>query len=250
MLSLTLALVLSATPPPPVEAWAKKACPLPKKEAESNIEFKYQQDERVQCLKKAMNKSIDKLIVPMKKKDPAAFKGWMALQADYNRWVSDACAAVEEANWADPLSGERSMGTGYGTTEMACRQEQYAWRGFQADAWARNDWQAVSQAMAEYAKVASKRQEQLRTYMEQTKAAATRAPARAEPSETPMRLLTQSDWKDYNERLERAASAPPTLAERQCALVPKAPTGCAEAFRASLLAHLDFSEVLSGQGQP
>ncbi|HEX8704179.1 MAG TPA: hypothetical protein VF815_35430 [Myxococcaceae bacterium] len=250
MLSLTLALVLSATNPPPVEAWANKACPPPKKEAESNVEFKYQQDQRVECLKKAMNKAIDKLIVPMKKKDPAAFKQWMALQADYNRWVADACAAVEEAYWTDPATGERSMGTGYGVAEMQCRQQQYAWRGLQADAWARNDWQAVSKAMEEYAKVASQRQEQLRTYRDQAQAAAARAPAKAEPSDTPTQKLTQSDWKDYNERLERVSSAPPTLAERQCALVPKAPTGCAESFRASLLWHLDFSEVLSGQGLP
>jgi hypothetical protein len=250
MLSLTLALVLSATNPPPVEAWAKKACPLPKKEAKSNVEFKFQESERVECLKKAMNKAIDKVIVPLKKKDPATFKQWMALQADYNRWVGDACAAVEEAYWSDTVTGERSMGTGYGTAEMQCRQLQYAWRGFYADAWARNDWQTVSKALEEYAKVAPKRQEQLGTYRQQAKAAAERAPAQVEQSDTPMQQLSKSDWKDYNERLERAATAPPTLAERQCALVPKAPANCAEAFRASLFAQLDFSEVLGGQGLP
>jgi hypothetical protein len=250
MLSFTLALVLSATNPPPVEAWAKKACPLPKKEPQSNVEFKYQEDQRAECLKKAMNKAVDKLILPLKKKNPATFKQWMALQADYNRWVADACAAVEEAYWTDPSTGERSMGTGYGTAELQCRQRQYAWRGFQAEAWSRNDWQAVSKALEEYAKVATQRQEQLHTYTEQAKAAAARAPAQAEPSDTPTQKLTQSDWKAYNERLERAASAPPTLAERQCALVPKAPANCAETFRASLFAHLDFSEVLEGQGSP
>jgi hypothetical protein len=250
MLSLTLALVLSATNPPPVDAWAKKACPLPKKEPQSNVEFKHQEHQRAECLKKAMNKALDKLIVPLKKKEPATFKQWMTLQADYNRWVADACAAVEEAYWTDPGTGERTMGTGYGSAEMQCRQVQYAWRGFQADAWARNDWQAVSKALEEYAKVAPQRQQQLRTYTEQAKAAAARAPEQAEQTDTPTQKLSRDDWKAYNERLERAASAPPTLAGRQCALVPKAPAHCAESFRDSLLAHLDFSEVLGGQGTP
>ncbi len=250
MLSLTLALVLSAAPPAPVEAWAKKACPLPKKEPQSNVEFKYQEDKRAECLKKAMNKAIDKLIVPLKKKDPATFKQWMALQADYNRWVADACAAVEEAYWVDPATGERTMGTGYGTAEMRCRQLQYAWRGFYADAWARNDWQGVSKALEGYAQAAPQRQEQLRTYTEQTRAAEARAPAQVEQSATPMQRLSKSDWKAYNERLERAANGPATLAERQCALVPKAPATCAETFRASLVSQMDLSEVLGGQGQP
>jgi hypothetical protein len=249
MLSLTLALVLSAANPPPVEAWANKACPLPKKEPESNVEFKAQEGHRAECLKKAMNKPLDKVIVPLKKKDPATFKQWMGLQADYNRWVADACAAVEEAYWSDPLTGERSMGTGYGTAEMQCRQQQYAWRGFYADAWGRGDWKAISQALEGYAKLAPQRQEQLSKYREQARAAGEKAPVNAEPSGTPMQTLTKEDWKHYNERLERAATAPATLAERQCALVPKAPANCAEAFRASLLFHLDFSDVLGGQGQ-
>jgi hypothetical protein len=245
MLALTLTLVLSATPPAAVETWANKACPRPKKEPESNIEFKGQEDARTQCLKRAMNKSLDKVIVPLKKKEPATFKAWMGLQADYNRWVDDACAAVEEAYWTDPATGERSMGTGYGTAEMACRQQQYAWRGLYADAWARGDWKAISTALEAYARDVPKRLEQLKTYQEQTKAAAGRAPAHAPQSDEPMQKLSKEDWKHYNARLERAATSPRAVAERQCALVPKAEPTCVESFRASLLWHLDFSEVLS-----
>ncbi|MDY7231314.1 hypothetical protein [Hyalangium rubrum] len=244
MLSITLALVLSATPAPAVESWAKKACPLPKKEPQSNVEYKAQEGARAECLKKAMNKALDKVIVPLKKKDAANYKAWMGLQADYNRWVADACAAVEEAYWVDTATGERSMGTGYGSAEMQCRQGQYAWRGFYADAWARNDWQAITKALDEYAKVAPKHQELLAKFTEQAKAAAERAPAQVEQSDTPMQKLSKSDWKDYNDRLDRAASAPKTLAERQCALVPKAPATCADSFRASLFSQMDLSEVM------
>lgn len=246
MLSITLALVLSAAPSPAVEAWAKKVCPLPKKEAESNVEYKAQEGARAECLKKAMNKALDKVIVPLKKKEPAAYKKWMTLQADYNRWMADACAAVEEAYWVDTATGERSMGTGYGSAELQCRQGQYAWRGFYADAWARKDWQAISQALDEYAKVAPQRRELLSQFTEQAKAAAERAPEKVEPSDSPMQKLTKSDWKDYNARLERAASGPRALAERQCAMVPKAPATCVESFRASLFAQMDLSEVMGG----
>jgi len=38
----------------------------------------------------------------------------------------DACTAVEEANWVDLATGERSMSTGHGFTESHCLQEQYA----------------------------------------------------------------------------------------------------------------------------
>ncbi|WP_224240610.1 hypothetical protein [Hyalangium gracile] len=244
MLSFTLALVLTAANPPPVEAWAHKACPLPRKEPDSNIEYKAQLGARADCLKKAMNKAIDKVIVPLKKKEPAAFKAWMGLQADYNRWMAEACAAVEEANWVDVSTGMRTMGTGYGGTEQECLQRQYAWRGFYADAWARGDWKAVSTALEAYAKTSPKLQEKLRQYQQQTQAAAAKAPAQAPESESVERMLSKEDWKAYNERLERAATGPKALAERQCALVPKAEPTCSEAFRASLLSQVDLGDAL------
>lgn len=249
MLSLTLALVLSATPPPPVEAWAHKACPASKKEPESNVEFKAQVHARANCLKRAMNKALDKVIVPLKKQEPATFKQWMALQADYNRWVADACAAVEEAYWVDTSTGERTFGTGYGTSEQECLQRQYAWRGFYADAWARKDWKAISTALDAYARTAPRRQEQLSQYQQKARQAAASAPAQVPETADITRTLSQEDWLHYNARLERAASAPKALAERQCALMPQAAASCAEAFRASLLSQMDFSEVLGEPGK-
>jgi hypothetical protein len=248
MLSLTLALVLSATNPPAVEAWAKKACPPAKGEPDSNVEYKARLAARAECLKKAMNKAVDKLIVPLKKKSPATFKEWMGLQADYNRWMGDACAAVEEAHWVDTSTGERSMGTGYGGTEQECLQGQYAWRGFYTDAWARNDWKALSAALDAYAKLAPQRQEQLGQYQKQTQATAALAPVHVEQTDTPTSKLTKDDWKAYNDRLERAATGPQALSQRQCTLVPKAGPSCAESFRASLISQLDFTEALAEHG--
>jgi hypothetical protein len=243
MLAFTLAAVLAANPSP-VEAWAKKACP-PKRTPDSNIELKYMEQQRAECLRKSMNKALDKVIVPLKKQKPAAFKEWMALQADYNRWTADACAAVEEANWVDLSTGERSMGTGYGFTESGCQQLQYAWRGFYADAWARKDWKAIEKALQGFGEPARKARESLQAYRTRAQQAAARAPAHVEESDLPVRQLAQSDWKPYNERLERAASGPEALARRQCALLPSPSPDCAQRFADSLVAHLDFADALS-----
>ncbi|PTL79629.1 hypothetical protein [Vitiosangium sp. GDMCC 1.1324] len=247
MLALTLAAVLAAANPSPVEAWSKKACPPPKQTPDSNVEMKFVEQQRAECLRKAMNKSLDKVLVPLKKQKPAAFKDWMALQADYNRWLADACAAVEEANWVDLSTGERSMGTGYGFTESQCRQRQFAWRGFYADAWARKDWNAIQQALQAYAEPARKARESLQSYRSKSQEAAARAPAHVEESDLPVRPIPKDDWKPYLERLDRAASGPEALSRRQCALVPSPSPDCAQRFADSLSAQMDFSDALSNQ---
>ncbi|WP_257461954.1 hypothetical protein [Archangium lipolyticum] len=244
MLALSLAAVLAASPAP-VESWSKKACPPPKQTPDSNVEMKFLEQKRAECLRKAMNKALDKVLLPLKKSNPSAFKDWMSLQADYNRWMADACAAVEESNWVDLSTGERSMGTGYGFTESGCLQQQFAWRGFYADAWARKDWNAIQQALQGFAEPARKGRESLQSYRARTKEAAARAPAHVEESELPMRQLAKEDWKSYNERLDRAAAGPEALAKRQCALVPSPTPDCAQRFSDSLSAQMDFTDALS-----
>ncbi|QRK11503.1 hypothetical protein JQX13_16350 [Archangium violaceum] len=245
MLVLALAAVLVANPNP-IDAWARKACPPPKQMPDSNIEMKFMEQKRAECLRKAMNKALDKVIVPLKKQKPAAFKEWMSLQADYNRWMAESCAALEEANWVDLSSGERSMGTGYGYTELQCLQRQYAWRGFYADAWARRDWKGIEKALQGFAEPARKARESLQAYRARTGEVAARAPVHVEESDLPVRQLSKEDWKSYNERLERAAAGPEALAPRQCALVPSPTPDCTQRFADSLFSQLDFSEALGG----
>ncbi len=137
------------------------------------------------------------------------------------------------------------MGTGYGFTESGCLQRQFAWRGFFADAWARNDWRALRQALQGFAEPARKARESLQSYRTRAQQAAARAPVHVEESDLPVRPLSQDDWKPYNERLERAASGPEALARRQCALVPSPSPDCAQRFADSLSTQLDFSDALS-----
>lgn len=244
MLELALAIVLAANPAP-VDSWSKKACPPPKQTPDSNVEMKFAEQQRAECLRKAMNKALDKVIVPLKKSNPSAFKEWMSLQADYNKWVDTACAAVEEAHWVDLSSGERSMGTGYGFAEAECRQRQFAWRGFYADAWARKDWKAIQQALEGFADPARKAREALQSYRAGVQKAAARAPAQVPESDQPMRPLSKDDWKPYVERLERAAAGPEALARRQCSLVPSPAADCAQRFADSLVSQVDFSDALA-----
>jgi hypothetical protein len=246
MLALTLAAVLAANPNP-VEAWSRKACPPPRQAPDSNVEMKFMEQQRAECLRKAMNKALDKVITPLKKQKPAAFQEWMALQADYNRWMAESCAAVEEANWVELSSGERSMGTGYGFTESQCLQRQFAWRGFYAEAWARGDWSGIQQALEGFAEPARKAHDTLQAYRSQAQRAAARAPAHVAGSELPVRQLSQEDWKPYLERLERAASGPEALARRQCPLLPTPSPDCSQRFANSLSAQLDFSDALNNQ---
>jgi hypothetical protein len=247
LLALSTAVLLSALPPP-VEAWAAKACPVPRQEPESNVELKGQAQKRAECLRKGMNKALDRILLPLKKEKAPAFKEWMALQADYNRWMAEACAAVEEANWVDLSTGERAMGTGYGYTETQCLQQQYAWRGFYADAWARKDWKALTQAQEAFTSAATRARDSLGQYRARVAQAAARPPPTGN-EDAPLRPLSKEEWADYIARLERTHSAPEALARRQCALLPEAPTNCSEKFALTLYSYLDFQEALSGQAQ-
>lgn len=252
MLELALTLVLSSSPSP-IDAWAQQACPAPTRPPESTLEYKALEASRTECLKRAMNRALDKTLRPLKKERAPALREWMGLQADYNRWMADACAAVEEARWVDLASGQRGMGTGYGATENGCLQRQYAWRGFFAEAMARGDAGALDAALAAFAQPGSVRGEELRLYQRLTQEAAARAPvpvaAELEAASTE-RLLTQEDWRHYNARLERAAGGPEVLARRQCALLPLPVTECEARLRDSLVEQLDFHEALPVEPAP
>lgn len=243
MLALALSLVVASSPGP-VDAWARHACPPPARPLDSPLAAKAQEASRTVCLKRAMNRALDKVVVPLKKQKAPAFREWMALQADYNRWMADACAAVEEARWVDLTSGERGMGSGYGALENQCLQAQYAWRGFFADAVARGDVAVLNAALAEFSKEAPARRDEVGAYQRFAGAAAARAPAQVEETAGAERTLTQEDWRVAAARLERAALGPQALSKRQCTLLTLAVPECEQRLNDSLVAQLDFHDVL------
>ncbi|MET0401588.1 MAG: lysozyme inhibitor LprI family protein, partial [Cystobacter sp.] len=236
MLVLPLAALLSAAPLAP-DVWSTRVCPPARGEPSSNVEMKFKEQQRAECLRKAMNKALDRVLLPLKKSRPEAFKAWMDLQADYNRWLSESCAAVEEVLWVDLSSGERSMGTGYGFTESQCLQRQYAWRGWYADAWARGE-RDPRQALPGLESSAAGARRAWTAYRDQVRHAASRAPVQVAGSSLPTRQLTREDWAPYEQRLERVLSGPDALAPRQCALAPPPAGDCPRSFAESLFVQL------------
>ncbi|QSQ20688.1 hypothetical protein JY651_36455 [Pyxidicoccus parkwayensis] len=140
-LFLILPLALHAAPEPdaPVSAYLEAACaeevrakgPQDPDAEPTTADMRNAEDARVACSKKAMEKELDAFLVPLKKKDPAAFKAWMALQADYNRWTSASCDIDER------LSGEGGSMAGF--TEMACAQRARSHRAWFAKQLASGD---------------------------------------------------------------------------------------------------------------
>jgi hypothetical protein len=242
MFPLTVLVSVVAASPPAVTAWAQEACPQPSGEAASNAEFKVRQAERVACLERAMSRELDKVLRPLKKKDAAAFSEGVALQADFQRWAREACATLEDARWLHLRTGARSMGTSYGSAERECLQAQYAWRGFFAEGWSRGEWKALFRALEASTRQEPQRQEALAQYTQRVSAASRRAPAGGPDSLS--RPLSPDEWSRYLGRLSRLASAPPALAERQCALLPKPPASCAPLLMSGFMEPLDFREVL------
>jgi hypothetical protein len=238
MLVLPLALLLTAAPPA-LESWATRVCPPSKAEPDSNVEMKHMEQRRAECLRKAMNKALDRVILPLKKSRPDAFKEWMALQADYNRWMAEACAAAEEANWVDLTTGERSMGTGYGFTESQCLQRHHAWRGFYAEAWARGERNPLVPLSPALEGPAAEARRAWNAYRDRVRQTAARAPTHAADPARPSRKLSRDDWKPYLERLERVLAGPELLATHQCSLVSAPPADCVQRFADSLFAQMD-----------
>lgn len=205
---------------------------------------KAQEASRAVCLKRAMSRALEKVMAPLRKQKAPAFREWLILQADYNRWMSDACAAVEEARWVDLASGQRGMGTGYGAVENQCLLAQYAWRGFFADAVARGDAAALNAALAEFAQEAPVRRDEVGAYQRLAAETAARAPAQVGETAVAERTLTQEDWRVAVARLERAALGPQALSKRQCALLVLAVPECEQRLNDSLVAQLDFHDAL------
>ncbi|MBM7112665.1 hypothetical protein [Archangium primigenium] len=251
MLVLPLALLLSTTPPA-VMGWAGRACTTPKQTPQSTMDLKVREEEHAECLRKAMGRALDKVLASAKagaagkRPTPALAGQVLALQADYERWVSDACAVMEEVTWMDVSTGERFMGTGYGLTRSECQQRQFAWRGFYLDVWARGEWSALGPVFEAQGGAARTARQFLLDHRTQVQRAASLAPAHGAAAALPGRKLSQADWSLYLERLARVLSAPESLARRQCEVLPSAaqPTAeaCVQRFADSLLAPLDFPE--------
>jgi hypothetical protein len=236
-LALTL-LLLSAAPATP-EAWARAACPVkPAPKQDSNVEMKGRESARTECLRRAMNRALDRVLLPLKSAKSPRFPTWMALQAEHNRWVREACAQVEDATWLDLSRGVRSWGTGYGYALMACEQREHAARGLFADRLARGE--PVQLAPADATKAAAARAH----YVKALETAAKRAPVAPVQDSQTLKQLSRAELQALAKEVAQLQPRAEALAKQQCALLAKPPAGCEAKLAAQLLAPI---EPRSGQ---
>ena len=243
MLALLFAALVSAAPPV-AEVWAQGECPRSQAVAASNTEMKLEQRQRAECLRKAMDRTLARLLRPLEKSQPGVHAEWKALQEDYLRWVEDVCTSAEEVHWVDLTLGERSIGTGYGLTESVCLQRQFAWRGYSAALWARGEGKALGRVLEPLGEPALKARRRLEEYQARVQHAVGRVSTRNKG--LPSRQLSREEWAPYTARLERVAAGPEALARRQCALLPRPPAECVERLADGLWVQLSLSEVLGG----
>jgi hypothetical protein len=196
-MSLVLALVLAAAP-------------CPEKKADSNFELKGNAFDRANCLKREMDEKLDELIVPLKKSDPARFKKWMAVQADYNRWTEDACALVEELFWVDFDERVAWTGTAVGLAHNECLQRLWADR-YEFAAHYPEPWLDASDRTKGTKTIAILGAAKVNVSQVRKKPARTDPPAGAIP-------YGPKEWNALQDRLSRVLLGAPSIARQQCEL--------------------------------
>ena len=213
-----LALALTGAPDLPAR-FARDVCPDTHRPDDSNVDYKRKLEDQVSCTKKAMNKELDRVILPLKAKDPTRFHAWMTLQAEDNAWTDAVCALAEALFWIDLETGLRSDGTARTTTQLSCLLALHAHRGAFARALAAREsgkWQRYLEGQREGGARALAELEQVLTVSHRFLQADAGAPGR-DAVEVP---LTAAEWADLSALATKVKEGPAHLAAAQCALLP------------------------------
>ncbi|NMO18045.1 hypothetical protein HPC49_10160 [Pyxidicoccus fallax] len=219
ILALTLTLHANPEPDAPISAYVKATCSSAEtpesqenEDGPTTADMRNEADAQVACLKQAMERELDGFLVPLKQKDPKAFKSWMALQADFNRWTTASCDLYERTSGND--------GSMAGFAEMACAQDVRAHRAWFAKQLASGDlkpfWSLVEALQPRGQKAAQETLAQL-------KEAKTSKP---EDSENPLLGLEPKELKAFEAKLKETNAATEKLAKGHCKVLPGAPAGC------------------------
>lgn len=212
-----LALLLAAEPVPSEQAWADKTCAPAY--GESNVEYKQREADRVACLRRAMNRALDRVLLPLKAQRAASFREWMGVQADFNRFAAAACSAVEEAQWVSLEEGMAFGGTAAGDVERRCLEDAFAWRALFAESVAAADAAGLEARLAGRARAGVVTEETARAYLRAVRAASERAPEKAPPEDVGSVHLSRADLQQMADALEKLFAMPGPLARRQCTLL-------------------------------
>jgi hypothetical protein len=218
-----------------VRAAATKACE-PKQAAENNLEGKMQMSQEVGCLERAMNRDLDKVLVPLKVSSPARFKALMAQQASYRKLATALAFLSEESMFIDFEHGVRTDGTLRGTPTMACEMGAWTDRIVYAHALERGDVPGLVAEVHARRDGGTKTQKALGT-LEKTATRFTLVPPEPMPGADDMgvRVLGVDAWKELFAKASSAQELARELARSTCEDVAglEAALGGAERCRAA-----------------
>jgi hypothetical protein len=99
------------------DAELTNACPggfSEKREHTDMMGRRAEEYEAARCMRRIMSRSLDKVLVPMKKADPDRFNALMKEQADWNVLVTQVEYLTEEWDLTDPKTGYRQLEMGAG----------------------------------------------------------------------------------------------------------------------------------------
>ena len=185
--------------------------------ADNNMEQKQQQLAAAQCVERAMNRELDRVLLPLKASSPARFRTLMDQQASYRRFGEALAFLAEEAMWVDFTDGTRSDGTMRSIALVSCMDATALARTVYAEALAAADAGAMASEIREVAKRGAKTKKALA----EIEAGATKhtlhAPKPPEPGATAM---TTADWKTLFDRAQSTGELAATLARSTCADFP------------------------------
>jgi hypothetical protein len=219
-----------------IHAWAAERCPSAPAPDETTMESKIRAGEQARCVKAAMEKDLDAVILPLQKQDPAAFRAWMQLQASFNRFAASACALSEEVAWTDLESGERSDGTARESFRISCELLLFGLRGHFARELARDGGASLPTFYGSLKEAARENRSWLDDTLARVKKNLAAERARGEDADAPR---PDADWSSLAAELANVRKSPAELAKRQCALWPKKPEKCE-----SLLSDAFFAAVV------
>jgi hypothetical protein len=147
--TLELREVAGPTPPAPAVAARSPAPALPdfadfqrdletrcfvSERTGSNTEHRGAEWQKAECLRAAMVRELDGVLLPMKSASPARFAALMREQAAFNRLVAESCDLRETMQWVDAPTGTRSDGAARGYAEILCIQQDSLERAYYATA--------------------------------------------------------------------------------------------------------------------
>jgi hypothetical protein len=115
-----------------------------------------------ECLRRVLLAELDRVLVPMKSKEPGRFIALMREQAAWNRVVALSCPFFDEIQFAALDEGIWGFGTIYGLQQMACEQGTAIERAYYAAALRAEEAGLLAAHVSESAGPAAKTREELR----------------------------------------------------------------------------------------